>query len=483
LAAYLGFKQVADLRFLMCTWPVLKIWQLWHANAKGIIKKFLFYPIHQHQEVLETCTNPSARWPDKGTLEVKKQNGRMRVAWGLVQLKMELDRYAQMTDEENKELTDVEWQSIEAEYSFVFPKDGDMLYPVPTMGPLPKENEVEPFGRAFEILQYLSWLEKRSWNQRFTSVQAIRNAPPVLPSQVPLWMRPKAPSESEESPDEEKDKLEVRECPIEVTLLWVRDDSFEGEEELEEVLSKAVANKETIPPASTIITTNLAGCTSGAMFRDVVRHHLNCQKLGVNLREVRLCFYHDEHGRLEYHSNRSSWRILQGQFSDHHNKKCDIKAKLAAVDEADKTHSILECSELLPGMLLEPQPQDLTFDSATKAADASAGLDAEVESSTAEDLVTEGQSKTFATKAQQLAYYSDCNVQTSSGRRKWQLQVVIPALIEVCPPEVRKDKPPEDKKNAYENASQAAHHNAEGSLNTSNTPKSLTPCDRKLRRP
>jgi hypothetical protein len=36
LAAYIGFENVSDLQFLACTWQILQIWQMWHADATAV---------------------------------------------------------------------------------------------------------------------------------------------------------------------------------------------------------------------------------------------------------------------------------------------------------------------------------------------------------------------------------------------------------------------------------------------------------------
>jgi hypothetical protein len=107
----------------------------------------------------------------------------MRIAWGLVHLKLELEEYAKMSAEDNRDVTILQWEAIEHEFDIEFPTDEPLLYPVPVMGPLKGESDMEPYGRCWELLKYFSSVQGPMWESRFGTVVKIRNAPLVVRKQ------------------------------------------------------------------------------------------------------------------------------------------------------------------------------------------------------------------------------------------------------------------------------------------------------------
>ena len=72
----------------------------------------------------------------------------MRIAWGLVHLKLELEVYAKMSVKDNRDVTVLQWEAIEHKFDIEFPTDEPLSYSVPVMGPLKGESDMEPYGHC-----------------------------------------------------------------------------------------------------------------------------------------------------------------------------------------------------------------------------------------------------------------------------------------------------------------------------------------------
>jgi hypothetical protein len=72
----------------------------------------------------------------------------MRIAWGLVHLKLELEVYAKMSAEDNRDVTVLQWKAIGHKFDIELPTDEPLSYSVPVMSPLKAESNMEPYGHC-----------------------------------------------------------------------------------------------------------------------------------------------------------------------------------------------------------------------------------------------------------------------------------------------------------------------------------------------
>jgi hypothetical protein len=174
---------------------------------------------------LEESFDPQKSWPDRQADDSRTHtlNRKMRISWGLVHLKLELEEYAQMSAEDNRDVTVLQWEAIEHEFDIEFPTDEPLLYPVPVMGLLKGEGDMEPYGRCWELLKYFSSVQGPIWESRFGTVVKIRNAPLVSESNMPQWMKPDS-EESAKDPVKPSANPEDFSHPIHVKLNW--EDAF-----------------------------------------------------------------------------------------------------------------------------------------------------------------------------------------------------------------------------------------------------------------
>lgn len=177
------------------------------------------------------------------------------------------------------------------------------------MGPLKGESDMEPYGRCWELLKYFSFVQGPMWESRFGTVVKIRNAPLVSESNLPQWMKPDS-EESAKDPVKPSANPEDFSHPIHVKLNW--DNAFPCPElqEHKNALAKARSRKIWIPPHSRIMPYDPRVCTSGDMFRDLLRALLNCQELNVNLRDVVITYTPVGNAReLEYSKGQKTGKV------------------------------------------------------------------------------------------------------------------------------------------------------------------------------
>ncbi|OQD66320.1 hypothetical protein PENDEC_c048G01584 [Penicillium decumbens] len=396
----------------------------------------------RHLDELEAAFDPHESWPqsendDDDDDELEKFKYRKRMCWCLVRLKNALKNYAGFSDEENAYMSSLQWDEVEGNFDIKFPRDEPLTYPVPVMGPLKGESPMKPFGRAWEILKYFSSVQGSRWSTRFgtAACQALMGC---------LGTIPRATSTEKCSGQAEENEI------------W-------------------------IPESSLIMTYDPRVCSSAAMFWDLLRTSLNCQKLGTDLRKVVYVTYTTagaEEGRLfSMDPWKTKWTDMKAKFNDPSNTEFLVGVKLRARSEDEMDHSILESDEVLPGLLPpmlsdslpgSPEPED---DKEDEGLEASLPLMKRV----SKDTSARAKPKVFSTKAEQLRYYDGHDVGTWKGRMNWQIST-IESMPSVVRPVSRKDGvddqfiSPEAAKDLHQ-AHQAAHHSAEGELGTSSTRK------------
>ncbi|KAJ6162488.1 SNF2-like protein [Penicillium canescens] len=475
VAGYIGFQSASQLRYLVCTWPVLQIWSIWHKEIGIGYKKDQFILIDRHLDELKASFDPHKTWPRNGDddRQRKASNLKMRMAWCLVQLKLCLDDYASFSKETNQYMSSLQWNEIEAETDIKFPTDEPLTYPVPVMGPLQGEGPMEPFGRAWEILKYFNSVQGSIWSTRFTTVATMRKAPIVDDSNLPVWMQQteRIDHNTMDTPAQEPEFSHE----IKVKLVWDASVPFKGQQALKNALEKAEEEEIWIPAYSSIMSHDPRICTS------------------ADLRKVDVTYTTagSEKGRV-FHMDpwKTKWDEMKAEFNDPDNTNFIVDVRLRARSEDQIDDSILESDDLLPGLLppiLTPSipgtPEPSSARPATKHSNEEsekedAGLEASLlfMKKTSKDSKVQARPKTFPTKAEQVAYYGGYDVETEYGRRKWQI-TTIESMLSVIRPVSRKDGvdeaqfiSPEAAKNLHQ-AHQAAHHTAESQLESSSVTK------------
>jgi hypothetical protein len=94
-------------------------------------------------------------------------------------------------------------------------------------------------------------------------------------------------------------------------------------------------------------------CTAGDMFRDLLRHFLNCQELNLDLRDVVITYTPVATERVFHMDPWSTpWADIRRTFCDPDNTNFVVDVNLFARSEYEMDISILECDDPLPGTLL-----------------------------------------------------------------------------------------------------------------------------------
>jgi hypothetical protein len=456
IAGYIGFENATQLRSLVCTWPVLQIWPIWHKEIGTSYKRHQFGFISRHLHDLEAVVDPHETWPyrEDDDNEHKMFKFRMRMGWCLVQLKLALDDYASFSDEDNRYMSSLQWDKVEDETEIKFPRDEPLTYPVPVMGPLKGESPMEPFGRAWEILKYFSSVQGSIWSTRFATVGCMRKAPIVTESNLPKWMKPDT-EEVDEGAVQNSAHISEFSHKIKVKLSWDASVRFRGLQALKNALEKAEEDDIWIPDFSLIMSHDPRVCTSTRMFRDLIRGSLNCQKLGLDLRQVDITYTAAgaEEGRL-FHMNpwQTEWTEMKANFNDPDNTNFLVDVKLCARSEDQMDYSILESDEVLPGLIppiltdsIPGTPDPSPAISSNKGNDEEndkedKGLEASLllMKKTSNDSNTQARPKALTTKDEQMAYYDGNDVETEKGRMQWQI-ATIGNMLSVVGPVSRKD--------------------------------------------
>ncbi|XHG09858.1 hypothetical protein AWENTII_012895 [Aspergillus wentii] len=412
VAGYVGYSDVADLRRLAMSWPLLKAYPRFSKISVGLARKTAFRLIHESEnDYLDV--DADQKWPveENSPTSVRSRH----LACLLLDLETDLKKY-RFEPEENSEKNKNFFKNFKCD-DLELPSEVDPKAPPPDLGPHPREHRLEAINRCFCLLKYMKGTcQLKSWNTRF--VHGLETRISVDQSYVPRWMREAEPATIAIDPLAQvtaADKL----TPIEVTLRW------RNRDKLENILDQAVENNIDLPSQNLKFTQDPRLFTSIFSFKDAIRRAYNCQELGIDIKDLRLR-YNSAEGEVEKNILTESWEEAIEVFNSKEVEKYFADVAFEEVDDPET--SIFESPD--------PPPEVRTFfeleDSEVKLnnsdiSNRTIGLKEYLEDggiSPMDEIGTAPKPKKFATKAELLNYYGGYDVETEEGRRQWQRKLL-----------------------------------------------------------
>ncbi|RFU33505.1 hypothetical protein B7463_g2771, partial [Scytalidium lignicola] len=216
-------------------------------------------------EAMFTGTNAEEQWPinaDDAPHVVKNKKNR-HLACILLQLETDLTlmKTFSQSDNENKQASILsEFKQVisdkipEMRFALRNAIPDSKLYQIhhPSLGPHENEHRIESINRCWNILKYLRSCRqaKNIWTTRFSAAGIIQSYN-VDASYIPSWLRPSQHTvENLGALKKTASVIEADALPNkEVSVIWKKDTSFDGKDELDEALR--IAKGKGIPIPST----------------------------------------------------------------------------------------------------------------------------------------------------------------------------------------------------------------------------------------
>lgn len=284
-AAYIGYSQVAELRQLAISWPLMKAYPKFDAVCSGLSRKSAFLLILANEDAY-TDVNPEEKWPlsDKSDNIVRSRH----IATILIQVERDLKyRFAPQGNSAKNNLYRTQFRQ---KYPSLTVPNFNEECPAPELGPLQKEHRLESINRCWVLLRYMRYcIQAKYWNSRF-SQDGVAVRVSVAQSHIPGWMRePETILRPAIAPQGEvavADNL----SPISVKVLWQRNKRFPGYEEFMSLLETAEEKGVAIPNSEFLLPDDHDPRLFKTIFafKDCLRRLYRCQEIGMDIKRLHL---------------------------------------------------------------------------------------------------------------------------------------------------------------------------------------------------
>jgi len=298
--------------------------------------------------------------------------------------------------------------------------------------------------------------------------------------------------------------------PIDIKIMWDKDEEFAGQEDLIDALKKAKKLNIRHPSTDQKLMQDPRLCPTGEYFRDCVRRQFNCQKLGIDILTLELTYKNItiSKGSREKDILRDPWEESKSTFEDEANTDLVIHVQFKAADEPDNIFESFEAppavsslfdvsngdvernhggvDEILiaalgakTGFSLPPEPSPIGVDTGglPRFLDLVFG-----QGGSANEIGSAPKPKKYhgpgAIQAL-LGYYDGVDVNDEEARRDWQRRLLNEATQNGRIVDVKKDKLPTDfsaqEREAVEVAQMLGEHVAMGQEDDDETLVSASP--------
>lgn len=501
LAAYLGFSNVAMLRLLAVTWPVLRAATTYENLQCSLSKNATFRLLADDQAAYSNVT-PASKWPiEEGDSAETRRNKKSRhLACILSAMRADFLIIKTSTTHHNRvsqKLYSKKWGStFEKPLVFEpkFPKDrqratvdtsgGEVT--MPALGPYPLEHWLEGINRCWNLMRYLRHCHnsKGFWD-RFTSGR-INQAIRVDGAHTPSWMRPREAA-AEAAPIAKLAAVAAADAlpRQQVDIVWDKDLAFDDKADLDEALRAAKSKGVVIPATHQEAAQDPRLSPSAGAFRDSIRRQYNCQNLLIDIRGLELEYRNPKlaKGKLSKDLLADVWSGTKSTFLDPDNSGFLVRVTFRALEDPDDA-AIFESFEPPPALTAyfdtssgEVNERSDGIDSIAAAAFGSADHRQEGRGPRSKPDIPHldiaftygsggndiGSAPDPTTKFKQpgdhealKAYYGGHDVTTEQGRLAFQLEL-IDAIVSMGRPNIKLDKLPKtlstSQKQAIEDAS------------------------------
>lgn len=226
LACYLGFSDLADLRSLTTSWPVLKAIIAFDPIALNLNKTTTFHLLHAERDKYENAQDYRDRWPidESDATKAQKSKKARYLACILTTLETDLESLREVDHENHQSQHDL-WRG---EFKVRFPslvvanRDYTKVL-LKSLGPYGQpciEDRLEKTDRAWNLLKSARFhIQNNLWNARLAQNKLIEQT--IVQSMYkPKWMAP--PPAATSTPQNftraaavmEADELSKRNFPI-----------------------------------------------------------------------------------------------------------------------------------------------------------------------------------------------------------------------------------------------------------------------------
>lgn len=330
IGAYLGFNNVAFLRALAVSWPVLKANLAFDTSMK---KDQAFEYLARDGDYSYRGVKYTSKWPlnlfDSYRVRMRKKS--RYLACILVALEADLNSLGTRPKNENEE----QQQKYLDDFSYTFSKDMGSDLPIidfrpvsetdrfpyvypPVLGPYNGEHRLEAINRCWHLLQYLrdGVAAKGARGARF-SQKSLGVLISIDASYAPHWMRA-----------HQKPTLLI------IPIVWHKEKPFNGKSDLDNALEKAAEQGKELPKLAQTIVEDPRLLKSIGHFRDCIRRQYKCKELLIDIWMLRL-FYTGDGVTKKLELTQQPWHVSQGIFNDRINSSFIIEVSFKALDDPD----------------------------------------------------------------------------------------------------------------------------------------------------
>jgi hypothetical protein len=499
LTAYLGFNDVAHLRTLLMSWPVLKAYLAFNPIAINMNKKSALRLLHDDRAVFDDFDNRKKLWSlldtdDTHTTKTKKDR---HLASILLELRTDLETL-KLADKKKSRQRQTTYMKMfqEAVAKEAKPPTLPMIdflpqlstdrplkspcFQTPELGPRPGEDDLESFNRCWCIIKYFRECRQAQgmFDLRF-SQDAINTSITVNIAHVPIWLRPKEEIERPEALDKAAFVLAADALPLlSVSIKWLKTSKFPNKEELDKLLDQA--DLADIPNARQIIRQDPRLTSSTESFKDHIRRLYNCQKLHTNIYALNLTYETvdnltsgeteeqckniltqswDETKSIFVNTTKNSNFVLSVVFEAADNPEASVYESFeptpalttffdtSSGDILANTKGLKEMADAAFGKQQQQDPEDTNDDALKESGGLQAVLDllfasggSATDIGSCPDPRTKFKGSDMHEKL--LEYYNGVDVTTPDGRREWQRGIAGLLSIYSQAASVKEDKLP-----------------------------------------
>ena len=345
LGAYLGFNDVANLRLIAISWPVLKAMIRYEPISQHLSRNASFRLLHD-AEMKYTDVDPDEKWPfletEENNLLVQKKSRHLCCI--LLDLEMDLKSLPSSSNNtiiqrsytvsfrnhngHQKQPPDIDYEVKEGSLSLVN---------FPELGPRHNESRLESINRCWLLLRYFKWCQSTSgvWEKRF-SATALRSKISINESHVPSWM---LPPKKTVLPEAIKKTAAIAAAdalpPLHLTILWDKDFKFKSKDMLDEALENAEGQGIDIPDTRQIATQDPRLLSSIEQFKDSIRRQFNCQAIPMDIFILSMSFNNTalSAGSQTLNLLKSDWSDTKSTFESQENSDFVLRVVFEALDD------------------------------------------------------------------------------------------------------------------------------------------------------
>ncbi|QKX54988.1 uncharacterized protein TRUGW13939_02078 [Talaromyces rugulosus] len=421
-AAYVGYTEVAHLRELAVSWPLLKAYPRFDAVCRGLSRKSPFLLILGDEKAF-TDVNPDHKWPlsDDNDATIRSRH----MAAIILQVEKDLKDYRFAP--QNNSLRNHEYQK---KFKDAFPDLAIASFiqtcPPPELGPLENEHRLESINRCWALLTYMRYsIQAKSWNSRF-SKEGVAVRVSVAASHIPGWMRPTDTIVRPEIKPQGEVAVGDNLNPISVTVVWERTKKFDGYEELVSLLETAEEKGLAIPNNSYLLPNDHDPRLFKSIFsfKDCLRRIYRCQEIGMDIERLRLDYIitSDEEPRSD-NILVGDWDETLSTFDNKDFSRFSVKVLFAAIK--NNGVSLFESFEPLPALtsFFTTVESDVTVNAQNVNKDLIEYFKS-IPASNSNEVGHPPEPKTFDSREAFIAYYSGFDVETEEGKMNFQRKVL-----------------------------------------------------------